>query len=658
MPLRRAIRKLYLCADGEALEKFCKAPASYLKSPPSLDKTSSHIAVLGAPLSGRVPLAAALAKRHGMQCVSLQTLPSLLAGRAGAAGTRLAEAFEAAAGAPPASLVAESIALLAGVPPPTPTAEASAAATAALVALLAAPPPRWRRATPLEDTPPLGPAQAVYASASTNTDLSAKLLDAVGYARKAAILEAFAFLTTATAADEAPLTVGDDGAVAVGALVGALSGLYASGHKPARSEPPASPFSALNSLKALLPGSESASAASAPQALVLDGLPSDATMLAALKSAGVAPARGVVLGDESAKDALLAKLASMLEAADGAVHLEKAMTPDGAALDEASLGAAIDAHIAALPDLRAGFLSAGVELKVLPIDTPANIASAAIDPFTPTAVAIDPIDDVTALAPFGKGSLGATGTYCPGSLIGFGRLVKGKPELAVSIQERTYLCASEEMRAAVLADPSGHIASLDGVSPPPPPPPPLFIVAGPPGCGKADQCARLADSRKLPVLTLRTLLDENPVPPPPPKPVPQEGEEGEELAEPEEEVEIRTVHTAEEVVGHIATALKAAPFGGVGCILDWADNVLLDAAMWETLAAAKLIPDALIALEQGDDDAVKRLFKAAARPTAKLAEKAVRLQKRRICSLRRQAPRRTQKLESTRCSSRRRMRRR
>ena len=49
--------------------------------------------------------------------------------------------------------------------------------------------------------------------------------------------------------------------------------------------------------------------------------------------------------------------------------------------------------------------------------------------------------------------------------------------------------------------------------------------------------------------------------------------------------------------------------------------------MWETLAAAKLIPDALIALEQGDDDAVKRLFKAAARPTAKLAEKAVRLQK-------------------------------
>ena len=59
-------------------------------------------------------------------------------------------------------------------------------------------------------------------------------------------------------------------------------------------------------------------------------------------------------------------------------------------------------------------------------------------------------------------------------------------------------------------------------------------------------------------------------------------------------------------------------------LVEWAEDVALDAAAWEALQAARVIPDAVVALELSDELAVERLLVKAPAPTLKDAEKALR----------------------------------
>ena len=119
------------------------------------------MAVLGPPLSGRSAVAAALAKSRNALRVSLATLPSLLATRAGQLGKALApevsRALEGAKGAKlEPKLLAAAVGLLAGHAP-MPKADDAAKARAAILTRLVPPPPPPDAPppdTPADDEPP------------------------------------------------------------------------------------------------------------------------------------------------------------------------------------------------------------------------------------------------------------------------------------------------------------------------------------------------------------------------------------------------------------------------------------------------------------------------------------------------------------------------
>lgn len=664
--------RLYLLANEEKLATFLARPEESISAPPggaaggSPGGQQAHVAVLGPPLSGRSAVAAALAKSRNALRVSLATLPSLLATRAGQLGKALApevsRALEGAKGAKlEPKLLAAAVGLLAGHAP-MPKADDAAKARAAILTRLVPPPPPPDAPppdTPADDEPPpladapaappasAGPPTAksiLTAMASAGGELAAELFEHLGYAWGAAALSTIGALAQAVGDDAPPLEVaGFAGYPAEGAEgteeamqtagVAAANALLAACELAAATPSMGAQLSARDlkrSLGVLLVPAEPPEPAPTlppPQSLVLDGLPADVASLNALAfKAGVMPIACMALGDENLeRDALSNKLQDLLASGPEAAPVDDTGRP----LAQAGLDKAVDRYVGAFAELSAAFAQFGVTVRVLPLDAPFSVGTTLSDPFAASASPAEPVEEVAALPPYGVGALGSTGEYCPYALATLGRLVKGRPDQAVNAQGRIFLCSSETATAAVVAAPGAFISNLDGVSPPPAPPPPFLIVAGPIGSHREEQVARLAEARKLPVLSLRALLDANPVPPPPPKPQPPPGEEGEEEAPEEEEEPPRTTHTPEEVATHIAAALRQPPHAVGGCLLDWSNSkgILFDSVMWEALQAEQLVPDAVVTLELSDEDAVKRLFKPTDRPTLKDAEKAVRKQK-------------------------------
>jgi len=232
-------------------------------------------------------------------------------------------------------------------------------------------------------------------------------------------------------------------------------------------------------------GAPSSSSSSSVPGVVFEGLPMEVGELEALQAAGLAPERVLVVGHDDG--ALKAKLAAMLEKG------EAAYSATGEVLDDAKLDAALAAYAAALPSLMDKFAAAGIAVVTLPPDATAEAAAAALDPYAPLAAPVE-VGDTAELPPFGPGSLGATGPYCPVALATDGRLVRGKAELGVTIAGRVYLCSNESARARLLAAPAALLPHLDGLSAPLVPPPPLLLLVGPSGCGKEEQARQLEDA--------------------------------------------------------------------------------------------------------------------------------------------------------------------
>ena len=380
----------------------------------------------------------------------------------------------------------------------------------------------------------------------------------------------------------------------------------------------------------------SSSSSSSMPGVVFEGLPMEVGELEALQAVGLAPERVLIIGHDDG--ALKAKLAALLEKGQAAYSVT------GEMLDEAKLDAALAAYAAALPPLMDKFAAAGIAVVTLPPDSTCEAAAAALDPFAPLAATVE-VGDTAELPPFGPGSLGATGPYCPVALATDGRLVRGKAELGVSVAGRVYLCSTEGTRARLLAAPAALLPHLDGLSAPLAPPPPLLLLVGPPGCGKEEQARRLSDARKLPTLDLSALLVSYPPPPPELPPPPADGEDGTPPAESDVEayaervaelVAAAKVHTPTQIAECVARALKTAPFAGVGCVLEWSYDVALDGTMWEALLAAKLTPDGVVVFELSDDEADARLFRPLTKPTLKEAEAKIR-RERAVLALREQA---------------------
>jgi hypothetical protein len=229
-------------------------------------------------------------------------------------------------------------------------------------------------------------------------------------------------------------------------------------------------------------GAPSSSSSSSVPGVVFEGLPMEVGELEALQAAGLAPERVLVVGHDDG--ALKAKLAAMLEKG------EAAYSATGEVLDDAKLDAALAAYAAALPSLMDKFAAAGIAVVTLPPDATAEAAAAALDPYAPLAAPVE-VGDTAELPPFGPGSLGATGPYCPVALATDGRLVRGKAELGATIAGRVYLCSSEGARARLLAAPAALLPHLDGLTAPLVPPPPLLLLVGPSGCGKEEQARQL-----------------------------------------------------------------------------------------------------------------------------------------------------------------------
>jgi hypothetical protein len=229
-------------------------------------------------------------------------------------------------------------------------------------------------------------------------------------------------------------------------------------------------------------GAPSSSSSSSVPGVVFEGLPMEVGELEALQAAGLAPERVLVVGHDDG--ALKAKLAAMLEKG------EAAYSATGEVLDDAKLDAALAAYAAALPSLMDKLAAAGIAVVTLPPDATAEAAAAALDPYAPLAAPVE-VGDTAELPPFGPGSLGATGPYCPVALATDGRLVRGKAELGATIAGRVYLCSSESARARLLAAPAALLPHLDGLSAPLVPPPPLLLLVGPSGCGKEEQARQL-----------------------------------------------------------------------------------------------------------------------------------------------------------------------
>mmetsp|Transcript_12314 Transcript_12314/g.40452 ORF Transcript_12314/g.40452 Transcript_12314/m.40452 type:complete len:392 (+) Transcript_12314:1048-2223(+) len=228
---------------------------------------------------------------------------------------------------------------------------------------------------------------------------------------------------------------------------------------------PLPPPAAASALATMPTGSKDASGR--PQVrLVFSGLPVTAARLAELSTAGLAPQRALIISDPSGGGAAADRLAAGVRLVN-----DENLEP----LSPETLAAAAAAFAADVPTVRAALEGAGVAVvEVSAEDTLASPASAAgmLDPFAPVAAA-GPIESVDALPASGDGSLGACGVFCPVRLVQNGALCRGKPEQAVRIAGRTFLCSGAKELSALCLNPG--LAPLDE---PPPLPPPFFARVG------------------------------------------------------------------------------------------------------------------------------------------------------------------------------------
>ena len=309
-----------------------------------------------------------------------------------------------------------------GLPLPRPTAISASAARACITAALQA--------------PAESPAVDVFSKLMADSATSGALLEALGYAQWAALNEALAAVCSSLAtdmlADEEMLQAAADGdqAGALGALGAMFDVTPEAKHALSLLElllPPTTAAAPHDNAAVASAASASAvpSTSAATMGFVLEGVPSDAATLAELAAMGIAPQRALCLGDDSFAEVITAKYTAMVERGDG----DKALSAYGAPLSVESLQAALTSYLEDFPPLKEAMLVADVAITTVPIDTPVDVAAAKLEPFAPSALALEEPVDIDALPPYGHGSLGPSGDYCPTSLAHDGRLVKGKVTL-------------------------------------------------------------------------------------------------------------------------------------------------------------------------------------------------------------------------------------
>ena len=106
--------------------------------------------------------------------------------------------------------------------------------------------------------------------------------------------------------------------------------------------------------------------------------------------------------------------------------------------------------------------------------------------------------------------------------------------------------------------------------------------------------------------------------------LPAEPAEGEEEAAPPEEP---AGPSADEVAALVAAALATPLYKTEGAVLQWDPAVPLNAAQWEALLKAQVVPDAVVHFDLSDEEAAKRLYTATVAPTKADAEAALRAEK-------------------------------
>ncbi|KAL1527514.1 hypothetical protein AB1Y20_008904 [Prymnesium parvum] len=651
--------KLFLCKTEEDLDEFVRAPRSVLSAEPVIPRTAV-LAVVGPPLADTKSIASSLAKENELLLISAAALPTMLGGRSTTDSKLCAVALKGAGSAATPAMLAEAIACAAGGS--LPAVNNTDPAAGRLVAIM-----REKAGKPMDEH---------LSALMADEELKASLREALGHVRVQSLFAALQTVAEKPSSAETTLlqapappasedaiapvegegaeapspeaetakaeatepqggegtdvqageAQGDADAEGAGAsmetveettdsvlstLIDALTNI--------EEEPGSTIGAALASLTFLLSDAEKPTATPATKGVVMDGIPQNSEVCAALESVGMLPQRVLVLEDPNGGEGLQAKLAALIEAGNAPLG---AVGPDGTQVELTREGLAtlLENFKASFDTARQALEAKGVAVVSVPIENAAEQAPAAMNPFSASASKLAEPVDLSTVPAYGPGSLGNTNDYCPVTLATTGRLLKGKPEFSVKVGDKLYLCAGEE-EANLLASLPSKYGCLDKLAQPPPP---LFILAGPAGSRKSEQAASLCAARKLPLLDLQALLEANPLEKPPAPPPAAEGEEAAGVGEGELEDLPDPVRTPAMVAELLAKTLQAEPYLSDGVVVDWPEGLPLDRAHAEALLAAKLVPDAVIHFQLSDEGAVARLFSPAKVPTLKDAEKVLR----------------------------------
>lgn len=122
-----------------------------------------------------------------------------------------------------------------------------------------------------------------------------------------------------------------------------------------------------------------------------------------------------------------------------------------------------------------------------------------IDPFY---LRVDNPDDVRVTADLDEEAKrlpkGDFGDYCPTTYVNDGFLIKGNPELELTVHGKTYVFAGEKEMEDFRTDPAKFLIAQAGKSTLPlPPPPPKVMILGMKGAGITTQVQKLCDKYKL-----------------------------------------------------------------------------------------------------------------------------------------------------------------
>jgi YHS domain-containing protein/energy-coupling factor transporter ATP-binding protein EcfA2 len=216
------------------------------------------------------------------------------------------------------------------------------------------------------------------------------------------------------------------------------------------------------------------------------------------------------------------------------------------------------------------------------------------NPFSFTVERIDgaPEDEAKDTLLFGE-----TGAYCPIALAA-GHLVVGDLSLRVRYGAREYALSSEDALNVFSANPEAFVARI-----PPQLPPARIFIFGPRGSGKSSLAAALAGVLRADVIDFDNDVKPEP-PPPPPKPPKAEGEEGgaegeegegvEEVAAPTLPPDARGVLLFEMLSSTSRTVIV--------------EGLPPSAEELAVLIEKRMVPDSVISLSLGDEEAQRRLF--------------------------------------------------